>query len=84
MGLLSHCVRCDKSLTAVAPARLSPEFGALGQRLLDHGRAVLAALLHGHVRVEDEPSVLPLRTLLQLYQRGLIPRGSAPWMTTNA
>lgn len=84
VGLLSRCVRCDKSLTAVASTPVGPDFGTWRLRMLDHGRAVLAALLHGYLRVEGEPGRLPLRTLVNMHRRGLIPCGSAPWMQAKS
>ena len=73
---LSYCVRCGGSLTAVGLRNLpSPceRENSLEIVQLANGRAALAAMYHGRVRIKGEEGERPLQHLHMLENLGLLP-----------
>lgn len=82
VAYLSDCLRCGKSLAKMPVETLKDrglEDSVLWSRkLLDNGRAVLAALLSNRVRLAPVGEALPLKALRNLERSGLLPRRLPP------
>ena len=86
VGLMSYCMSCEKELTAIEPCHLGPEpqsnLTRWEQMLLSNGRAVLAALHTGEVRVTWNTDQMRLGRLKEFDKRGLLPH-RFDWLTAT-
>lgn len=79
---LERCFHCGKLLTANWRSRAQTidrtRLSSLDVCLLNNGRAVLAALFHGHVGILDNSRRYSLEHLVKLHMRGIIPQNWEP------
>ena len=77
VAYLSSCLTCGYELSKLPAVAYSPKLVSAGESWLDtrlaNGRAVLAALYRGHVRLSPEGKALPVRKLIELERRGMLP-----------
>lgn len=77
VAYLSHCMACDKPLadsTIVPISELrEPEYSSWDHALLANGRATLAAIFCGHLRMRMEERRKPLTHLSRLDRMGVLP-----------
>jgi hypothetical protein len=77
VAYLSYCLTCGYELSKVPTMAYSPKLVSASESWLDtrlaNGRAVLAALYKGHVWLSAEGKALPVRKLIELERRGMLP-----------
>jgi hypothetical protein len=82
VAYLAHCQKCGGRLSSLLPVSLdSLPLTEWDWVLLKNGRAVLAALLHGVVRVDGEKK-LTIANLRRLAKNGVLPLW-ADWMSAD-